>query len=274
MQVNIKNPCPADWGKMKIGVNSRFCDSCQKNVIDFTNKSRKEILEYLLTNYNQKTCGRFYRSQLDFSNTDFLVTINALAKQHKNTNLSFYLLTVGTLMLAGCDNNQTNKNNSSVFDTVQLAQSTKDTIENVTPIKDTIQTKKGCDTLIPDIIPFPDVLGEVAIDYKETIEPYIYADTMPMFAGGVDSLINYLKQNVQYPEWENKNRIEGTVIVNFVVDKSGKIKDAKILKTVKGSKNFDAEVLRVVNNMPDWIAGQKDGKNVDVQFNLPVQFKL
>ncbi len=91
MKARIDNPCSEDWNKMKIGLHSRFCDKCEKNVMDFTNKSRQEILEYLLTNYDKRVCGRIYRSQLDFSDTDFLVTIKAISRKNKNPNLAFYL---------------------------------------------------------------------------------------------------------------------------------------------------------------------------------------
>jgi protein TonB len=87
-------------------------------------------------------------------------------------------------------------------------------------------------------------------------------------------LNTFIKQNLVYPNWERENNIQGKVVVNFVVDKNGKIKDGKILSTVQGAKNFDKEVLRLINSMPNWIPGQQDGNKVDVQFNLPIDFKL
>ena len=84
--INIKNPCTENWNEMKIALSSRFCDNCQKNVIDFTDKSRVEILEYLISNKSESVCGRIYRSQLDFSNTDLFVTIQSLSKNN-NTSI-------------------------------------------------------------------------------------------------------------------------------------------------------------------------------------------
>jgi TonB family protein len=272
-RINIKKPCPENWETMKIGLHSRFCDNCQKNVIDFTKKDKKEILEYLLTNRTDKVCGRIYRSQLDFSNTDYLVTIQSLAKQQKSTNLSFYLLTVGTMILASCNNNTTDQKTSINADTTTIQTDT--TIGQVIEKIETQDTVGKCVKNLNDrhpIIPDDILVGEIV--EPGTKEPFIYVEKMPEFKGGIDSLMSYIKRNLKYPEWEKENKIEGRVFVNFVVDKNGKINDPKILRSVQGSKNFDNEAIRVITSMPDWTPGQQDGKNVDVQFNLPINFKL
>lgn len=273
--IDIKTPCHENWETMKIGLNSRFCDNCEKNVIDFTNKDRNEILEYLFNHRNEKVCGRFYRSQLDFSNTDFLVTIEALAKKHKNTNLSFYLLTIGTLLLTSCDNKPVEKTITK-SETKLIPSDSTDTQVKEKPQQDTIDKSAKTQQNNPPEIPERYELGEVAYpDFNHLqVEPYVYADVMPEFKGGIESLNTFIKQNLVYPNWERENNIQGKVVVNFVVDKNGKIKDGKILSTVQGAKNFDKEVLRLINSMPNWIPGQQDGKKVDVQFNLPIDFKL
>ena len=97
---------------------------------------------------------------------------------------------------------------------------------------------------------------------------------MPEFVGGVDSLMSYLKTNINYPKWEKENKIKGTVYVSFTVDKEGKIKNSKILNSVYKAKNFDKEVLQVIDNMPDWKPGMNHGEKVDVQYMIPVRFTL
>jgi len=260
---------------MKIGLHSRFCDNCQKKVIDFTNKDKKEILEYLLTNQTERVCGRIYRSQLDFSNTDLLVTIQALTKQNKNTNLHFYLLTVGTMILASCNNNTTDQQVLTKSDTTIIRSDTiNGEVANSVESQDTVNKCVKNQNVTPPIIPDDILLGDVAPYPFPDTEPYQTVKVMPEFEGGIDSLMSFIKKHLAYPKWERENKIEGKVFVNFIVDKNGKIKDPKILRSVQGSKNFDKEVIRVINSMPDWTAGQQDGKNVDVQFNLPINFKL
>jgi TonB family protein len=272
--LTIQNPCSENWESMKIGLHSRFCDNCQKNVIDFTNKDRREILEYLIEKPTEKVCGRIYRSQLDFSNEDFLVTIQALARQHKNTNLSFYLLTLGTMILAGCNNKiesrgATKKDNISIQSDSTSTQNDKSIVQ----IDSIVECAKNHNHKLP-IINDDILLGEVSTYPFPNSEPFQIVEVMPEFKGGVDSLTSFISRNLKYPVWEREHKIEGKVFVNFVVDKNGKIKNPKIIHTVKGSKNLDIEVIRVIQSMPDWIPGQHNGKKVDVEFNLPINFKL
>src|SRR5690349_18303764 len=91
--------CPENWDKMKIGLVSRYCENCKRDVQDFTTLTREEILQYLLTNRNNKVCGRVFKSQLDYHHEEILVIIESFIKKSRNTNLSFYLLAIGTMML-------------------------------------------------------------------------------------------------------------------------------------------------------------------------------
>lgn len=106
----------------------------------------------------------------------------------------------------------------------------------------------------------------------ESVAATIPADKEPQFPGGFDAMVKYLLENVKYPEHAKKDGIQGKVLVSFTVTKTGKIKDAKVTQPV--NKLLDAEALRVVNSMPDWIPGEVDGKIVDAEMTLPIQFKL
>lgn len=102
---------------------------------------------------------------------------------------------------------------------------------------------------------------------------FTIVEEMPQFPGGGEAaLIKYLQNNIKYPAMARENGIEGIVYVTFVVDKDGKVKDAKILRG-KGA-GLDDEALRVVRSMPDWKPGKQNGRSVAVQYNLPVNFKL
>ena len=96
---------------------------------------------------------------------------------------------------------------------------------------------------------------------------------MPQFPGGGEAaLIKYLSQNIKYPPMARESNISGNVYVTFLVDKDGKVKDAKILRGIGGG--CDEEALRVVSHMPDWKPGKQNGRPVMVQYNLPVRFTL
>ncbi len=79
--------------------------------------------------------------------------------------------------------------------------------------------------------------------------PEQYADKMPRFVGGEGALVAYIRQNLKYPKEAEERKIEGRVLVRFVVSKTGKIGDIQVLKGV-GYHPLDAEAYRIVKDMP------------------------
>lgn len=65
IQISIPQPCSENWNKMTPQEQGRFCDICQKCVVDLTNLSDAELYQYLLKNKGQKACGRFKPEQLN-----------------------------------------------------------------------------------------------------------------------------------------------------------------------------------------------------------------
>ena len=98
---------------------------------------------------------------------------------------------------------------------------------------------------------------------------FMYVERMPVARYSVPT---YLAANLHYPDNARENNIEGRVIVKFVVDKKGRIKDAHIIKSIGGG--CDEEALRVVKNMPRWKPGRNKGKRIKVWYTLPIVFKL
>ncbi|MBQ2208819.1 MAG: TonB family protein [Prevotella sp.] len=103
-------------------------------------------------------------------------------------------------------------------------------------------------------------------------KPFDVVEQMPQFPGGPAALMEYLSKNVKYPEEAYKNGIQGRVIVTFVIEKDGSISDANVVKSV--DSQIDAEALRVVNSMPNWIPGRQNGETVRVKYTVPITFKL
>jgi TonB family protein len=261
---------------MKIGLNSRFCDNCRKNVVDFTQMDKEEIVDYLLHRQSENVCGRISRSQLDFSNTDLFVTIKTLSEKNKNSNLSFYLLTVGALVLAGCNQSAGPQEKEGVATSLHLLDTMDGSVANYSDSKvsDSVSNsnEKYLAEFLDDIL-----LGEIEFipdSVESGMELYRLVEVMPEFKGGIDSLERFIQRNLSYPEWERKQKIEGLVYVSFIVDKNGQVRNPEILRTVPGSRNFEREVFRLLNHMPEWIPGQQAGMPVDVQINLPIKFKL
>ena len=100
-------------------------------------------------------------------------------------------------------------------------------------------------------------------------------DEMPQFMGGdLTTFRNWVMENVRYPEEAMNNGIEGMVLVRFCIDKDGYIKENMTGIIKSPDKSLSEEVLRVLKSSPQWVPGKQKGKNVIVQFTLPVNFKL
>ena len=96
---------------------------------------------------------------------------------------------------------------------------------------------------------------------------------MPSFPGGDVALMKFIKDNMIYPYEALKNRIEGKVIIHFVVTKTGKVGNIKVARSV--NKKLDQEAVRLIKLLPDFSPGRNNvGEPVNVWYILPVIFKL
>lgn len=93
-------------------------------------------------------------------------------------------------------------------------------------------------------------------------------EEMPQFQGGNEALTAFIIENVKYPDKARKAGIQGKVFITFTIDKDGKVKNAKVQKSVDPA--LDAEALRVINKMPAWT----NVKKADIEMTLPINFKL
>jgi len=100
----------------------------------------------------------------------------------------------------------------------------------------------------------------------------MFVEKMPSFPGGETELRHFLSSNLHYPAEMRKNGLEGTVVVQFVVNPDGSISDTRVLRDIGGGSA--EEVLRVINAMPKWTPGTNGGEAVPVYYNLPVSFTL
>ncbi|MCI1742090.1 MAG: M56 family metallopeptidase [Prevotella sp.] len=107
---------------------------------------------------------------------------------------------------------------------------------------------------------------------KEPTKIYDYCDRMPVYPGGINSMMAFLCKNVKYPKACQKAGLQGEVLVQFVVEEDGSVSHVKVVRPV--NKAFDAEALRVVNLLPRWQPGYEHGKAVRVKYDIPISFRL
>ena len=106
---------------------------------------------------------------------------------------------------------------------------------------------------------------DTAADVPDDFQP-------PMFPGGEQALMLFLRVNVKYPPSAVKRNVQGKVVMQFVVDKTGKVTEIKVAKSV--DKALDAEAIRVCKLLPDFYPALENGEPVSVWFTLPITFKL
>lgn len=110
---------------------------------------------------------------------------------------------------------------------------------------------------------------EVAV---EPPPPEIWVDVMPEFVGGEKAMYAFLQKNLSYPQSAREIGIQGVVLVEFVVERDGKVTNVKTAASL--SPDCDQEAMRVVKMLPDFIPGKKQNKTVRVLYRLPIKFSL
>ena len=123
-------------------------------------------------------------------------------------------------------------------------------------------TLSSCDKDDDDISD-PDPVTEIV---DETV------DQMASYPGGTPALMDFLKENIKYPEQAEREGIEGRVVAGFIVERDGSVSNIEIIKSVHPL--LDAEVVRVLSLMPNWIPGKQHGIPIRVRYSMPVTFRL
>ena len=115
---------------------------------------------------------------------------------------------------------------------------------------------------------------EVIVEEKkpEPEKVFTAVEQMPQFPGGDAELMKWLSKNIKYPTMAMENNIQGQVIVQFVVTKTGDVGEVKVVRSV--DKDLDREAVRVCKSLPKFIPGKMNGQAVNVWYTLPVRFKL
>lgn len=95
---------------------------------------------------------------------------------------------------------------------------------------------------------------------------------MPVYPTGTDEMMKFIEKSLIYPKDALKNKIEGRVVVQFIVPKDGNIQSIKVVKSL--SPSCDKEAVRIVSIMPKWFPGEVDGKVADITYTLPILFRF
>ncbi|MBR3988928.1 MAG: TonB family protein [Bacteroidales bacterium] len=119
--------------------------------------------------------------------------------------------------------------------------------------------------------------SDVTRSEKVSADVYAYSDVdvKPMFLNSADPRIfmeRWVYPYLKYPKYASENGIQGTVLVEFVIDEKGEVGDVRVVRGIHES--LDAEALRVVSASPKWRPGRHHGKKVKVSVTVSVEFRL
>lgn len=103
---------------------------------------------------------------------------------------------------------------------------------------------------------------------------YEALETLPKYEGGLSEFYAFIKENLKYPSKAEKQKIEGTVILKFAVEKSGHITDIQVVKGVPNHKEFEEEAVRIMRTSPKWNPGTRRGRAVRFYYSVPITFLL
>ena len=107
---------------------------------------------------------------------------------------------------------------------------------------------------------------------EEPEKPFIIVEQMPQFPGGEKEMMKFIRDNLRYPSTAIEMGISGTVTVNFVVGKDGRITRIKLIRGIGGG--CDEEAVRILEKMPAWSPGKQGGIPVLVSYTVPFKFVI
>jgi len=129
-----------------------------------------------------------------------------------------------------------------------------------------------------------DVIYEEAEEDYEVDQAFYIVEEMPVFPECIEvpreeresctqeKMLNFIQQNIVYPDLAKENGFQGRVFVQFVINKEGEVEDVDVLKGIY--KSLDDEAVRVVNSLPKFQPGKQRGKLVKVKYTVPIKFSL
>lgn len=116
--------------------------------------------------------------------------------------------------------------------------------------------------------------GEQFEEEEEKI--FMSVEKSPAPKGGMDAFYEWLYDNIKYPEREREMRIEGTVTVQFVVEKDGSLTQIRLYPGTEelNTKGLNEAALNGLRKAAPWNPGMQGGEPVRVRYQIPIKFKL
>ncbi len=128
----------------------------------------------------------------------------------------------------------------------------------------------SCNTLKDKRIESPNCLRVYDSSYKKYV--YVYVDKMPEYPGGESKFLNYIFENIKYPE---QNIVQPTLHLCFIINKRGNVVHCQIIRKEEGRNTaIENEIIRVINSSTEWKPGACMNKPVQVKKYLTLNINV
>jgi protein TonB len=107
---------------------------------------------------------------------------------------------------------------------------------------------------------------------EEEVHKTRIVEEIPQFPGGPLEFIKWLTRNLKYPSSVERQRIQGKVVAEFIVNKDGSVTDVRVVKSLHPA--CDREALRVLRMMPRWTPGIENDQPCRTKVCIPIVFRL
>lgn len=273
MKARLKFSCPAKWEEMQVGLVSRHCLHCSKDVVDLTRMSKDDFVDYLIQNKGAEVCARVRKDQVVWHRQEPQFIIRRPAVPAKRGRSSMQLMALMGLALSACGDASPDDPPAPVQDAVAVSGD---------------RTESGCDTgpeegtnmnpLAEPSFVLGDLVMPDTIDLSGNVDPDGHHRPLPdvqaEFPGGHDSLYAFLGRTIAYPKWDLEHNVTGRIWAEFIVATDGTLRDAHIAQSIPGQRDLDSVVLGAIAQMPRWKPAELRGVPVSSRMRLPVVFDL
>lgn len=282
-KITIPKPCSESWDKMTPNENGRFCMSCAKTVIDFTEMLPEEVQHFFIQNKNKDICGRFKKSQLDTITIQIPNEVLFTPMNYQKMFLLALFFTMGTTLFSCKDKNgKTQKidrveivadstNAINAGKTMHLEKIITPSAAKEKPVQFAKQkTKKSSNTKTlkftnPKLITNNEILTN---NTNCEIEDVVYGgagiEVSPDYVGGIEKFYDFFKNEYKTPRKARKE--VGEIQISFVIGKDGTIEDIKPNTDI--GLGTSEEATRVLNLSPKWYPGEQNGKKTRTKYYL------
>ncbi len=107
---------------------------------------------------------------------------------------------------------------------------------------------------------------------EEEQSVYSTVDEMPEYPGGVDAMMQYIKERAIYPDSLEDDQLTGSVFVKVVINTKGEVVEPTVLKGI--TPKVDSAALQIVRQMPLWKPGRIEGIPVNAFYTITVKFNF